>query len=133
MWQKPLREWNHKDTKTQSFFRAGSSSARQAKKSSFVPSCLCGSKLLCFLRQSRNEGGTTLITWLRRVPLMSELSGINKAVRPSQIMLAFGKVLARGCNHLRCPINIHAFAVQGTFLLSCCQSVISANNTNRNV
>ena len=34
--QKPLKEWNHKDTKTQSFFRASSSSARKAGKKVFL-------------------------------------------------------------------------------------------------
>ena len=37
-------------TKSPSFFGVCLGYAWQAKKSSFVPSCLCGSRLLCFLR-----------------------------------------------------------------------------------
>ena len=42
-------------TKTRSFFCACLGYARQAKKSSFVPSCLCGSRLFTFCDTLRRE------------------------------------------------------------------------------
>ncbi len=51
----PEKKGTTKTPRHKVFFQAGSGYARQTKKASFVPWCLCGSTLFCFLQGPRKR------------------------------------------------------------------------------
>ena len=98
--RRPWKEENHKGTKTQSFFWACLSYARQTKKAYFVSSCLCGAKLLCFLRQllpAREVQRRGIVVWLEE----SRSPDTLQNVRSGRILCIFQPQGCAGLLHPR--------------------------------